>query len=156
FLDNLKKGVLDHHRAQYMKQFRNRSTMKLDAAGDLVAFSGVMERAGRHCVDGHWETRDEWTTKLIHTYHALTGWHEFGHLLGLDHNFMGSVDGNNFPHYTAPNCNPSKDPQKCERLGMASSSVMEYASTPDRIFWSNETGGPGWAPYDRGALGWLY
>jgi hypothetical protein len=33
---------------------------------------------------------------------------------------------------------------------------MEYSATPDRIFWANETGGPGWAPYDRAAISWLY
>jgi len=33
--------------------------------------------------------------------------------------------------------------------------VIASSSTPDRIFWGNETGNPGWAPYDRGAIAWF-
>jgi hypothetical protein len=102
FLDSMQKGMSDHRDLLYKRQFQLSSrayswTTKFDAAGDLVSFTGVMERAGRRCVDGHWETKEEWTDKLVQTYHALTVWHELGHLLGLDHNFMGSVDKANFP-----------------------------------------------------------
>lgn len=155
-LDNVQKGILNHRELLYKRQFALKATTKLDTAGDLVSFTGVMERAGRKCVSGHWETKEEWINKLIQTYHALTVWHEFGHMLGLDHNFMGSIDKANFPHFKAANCDPARDATQCDRIGMYSSSVMEYAATPDRIFWSNETGSPGWASYDRGALTWLY
>jgi hypothetical protein len=156
FLTSMQKGVLNHRDYLYKREYLHKSTTKLDTAGDLVAFTGVMERAGRRCVGGHWETKEEWMQKLIQTYHALTVWHEFGHFLGLDHNFMGSVDKPNFPHFTEKGCDPAKDPSKCDRVGLYSSSVMEYSATPDRIFWSNESGGPGWAPYDRAAITWLY
>ena len=147
---------LGHRDYQYMKAYAHHATTKMDEASELISFTGVMEKAGRHCVNGHWETKEEWLDKLIATYHSLTVWHEFGHLLGLDHNFMGSVDKQNYPRYKAQNCDPATDKTKCERIGMYSSSVMEYSSTPDRIFWANETGDNGWAPYDRGAIGWLY
>jgi hypothetical protein len=156
FLDNMQALTLSHRDHVYRKQFIHKASRKLDEAGDLVSFTGVMEKAGRHCVNGHWETKEEWLQKLVQTYHALTVWHEFGHVLGMDHNFMASVDQPNYPIYKAPNCDPNTDPKKCDRVGMYSSSVMEYSTTPDRIFWGNETGGPGWAPYDRGAIAWLY
>jgi hypothetical protein len=115
-----------------------------------------MSRAARTCVDGHWETKEEWLDKLTTTYNALTVWHEFGHLVGMEHNFMGSIDAPNFPHFKVANCDPNKDATKCDRIGMYASTVMEYSATPDRIFWANESGGPGWGSYDRGAIGWLY
>lgn len=157
FLKNFQQATLDHRDYMYKKSMMFRSSArKMDAAGDLVSFTGIMEKAGRRCVDGHWETREEWLDKLVQTYHSLTVWHEFGHVLGMEHNFMASVDAANYPHYTAENCDPATDATKCDRIGMYSSSVMEYSSTPDRIFWSNESGGPGWAPYDRGAIGFIY
>jgi hypothetical protein len=156
FLDTLQAGTLGHRDHLYRQNFLRPSSMKADQASDLVSFAGVMARAGRTCVDGHWETKEEWLDKLTKTYNALTVWHEFGHFLGLEHNFMGSIDGPNFPHFTQQNCDKDKDPTHCDRVGMNSSSVMEYAATPDRIFWANESGGPGWGSYDRGALAWLY
>jgi hypothetical protein len=158
FLDRFQKATLHHRDHKYRREYANHRGLKMmDGANDLISLTSVMEKAGRHCVDGRWETRDEWLAKLTLTYNALTVWHEFGHILGLDHNFMASVDAENYPRYRVPNCDPSKaGPEACERVGMYSSSVMEYAATPDRIFWANETGGHGWGPYDQGALGWLY
>lgn len=147
-MDGLRQGQLALADYNYKKLRMHKAQRKLDTAGDLVSFTGVMERAGRHCVDGHWETREEWIKKLVDSYHSLTVWHEFGHFMGLDHNFMGSVDKPNYPHYEGPN--------GVDRVGMYSSTVMEYSATPDRIFWANESGGPGWAPYDRAAIAWLY
>jgi hypothetical protein len=156
FLTTFSNQQLAHRDFLNKRQFFRQSTTKMDEAGALVSFTGVMERAGRHCVDGHWETREEWMDKLVQTYHALTVWHEFGHVLGMEHNFMASVDKMNYPHFKPEGCDPSKDEKKCDRIGLYSSSVMEYNTTPDRIFWANESGGPGWAPYDRGAITWLY
>lgn len=155
FLTKFQDLQLSHRDYEYKRGFAHKHQMR-DEASNLVSFTGVMEKAGRHCVDGHWETREEWLDKLTSTYHALTVWHEFGHLLGLEHNFMASVDKQNFPRYKAQNCDPATDNQKCQRVGMYSSSVMEYSSTPDRIFWANESGDAGWGPYDRGAIGWIY
>ena len=82
------------------------------------------------------------------SYYAQTVWHEFGHALGLDHNFMASVDRNNFPHY--------KDKAGRDHVGAYSSSLMEYNSTPDRVFWEDSQGQQGWFPYDQAAIAFLY
>lgn len=148
FLEGMQKLQLGHREYQYKAQFAHNRATKMDAASDIISVVGVMQKAGRHCVNGHWETKEEWLANLISTYHALTVWHEFGHVLGLDHNFMASVDKPNYPHY--------KDKQGRDHVGMYQSSVMEYNMTPDRVFWANESGGEGWASYDRGAIGWLY
>jgi len=66
-------------------------------------------------------------------------WHEFGHALGLHHNFMGSIDRPNFPR-----------DEKGE-ISYYSSSVMEYSSAPVRLH-----DFPGWLPYDQGALSFMY
>lgn len=147
-MDNLRQGQLALADYNYKKLRMHKAQRKLDTASDLVSFTGVMERAGRRCVEGHWETREEWIQKLIDSYHALTVWHELGHFMGMDHNFMGSVDKPNYPHY--------RGPKGEDRVGMYSSTVMDYSATPDRIFWANESGAPGWAPYDRAAIAWLY
>jgi hypothetical protein len=157
FLDKLMAGTRNHRDLEYRnRNFLRPKTMKADEAFNLVSFSGVMSRAGRRCVGGQWETKEQWLDQLTQTYNALTVWHEFGHLVGMEHNFMGSIDAPNFPHYKQQGCDQSKDATKCDRIGMYSSTVMEYSATPDRIFWGNETGGPGWGPYDRGAIGWIY
>lgn len=148
FLDGMQRLQLAHRDYLYKQQFAHKATTKMDAAGDVISFAGVMQKAGRHCVNGKWETKEQWLANLISTYHSLTVWHEFGHVLGMDHNFMASVDRPNYPHY--------KDKKGRDHVGMYQSSVMEYNATPDRVFWANETGGAGWGPYDRGAIGWLY
>src|SRR5208283_3925532 len=70
---------------------------------DLVSFPSSMSRAVRTCINAngstHWETRSEWETALLESYNEQTVWHEFGHVLSLQHNFMGSVDKNNWPTY---------------------------------------------------------
>jgi hypothetical protein len=156
FLNAMQAGQLNHRDLRYKQNFLHASTTKLDSAGALVSFTGVMEKAGRHCVDGRWETKEEWLAKLVQTYHALTVWHEFGHLLGMEHNFMASLDKPNYPHYTQQGCDPATDATKCDRIGMYASSVMEYSATPDRIFWANESGGAGWASHDRASIAWIY
>jgi hypothetical protein len=148
FLNGMQNLQIAHRDYLYKQHFAHNRATKMDAANDVISFVGVMQKAGRHCVNGHWETKEEWLANLVETYHALTVWHEFGHVLGMDHNFMASVDRPNYPRY--------KDKQGREHIGMYQSSVMEYNATPDRVFWANETGGAGWGPYDRGAIAWLY
>jgi hypothetical protein len=157
FLDNMKAGVLNGRAMTWMTPY-SRGMRKADEASNMVSFTGVMQKAGRHCTpQGTWETKEQWMDQLEKTYHSLTVWHEFGHVLGMEHNFMASVDRPNYPHYTQAGCDPSQDPTKCDRVGMYASSVMEYSSTPDRVFWAaTKDGGPGWAPYDKGAIGFIY
>jgi hypothetical protein len=47
----------------------------------------------------HWETQAEWESALLESYYESVVWHEFGHVMGLEHNFMGSVDKANWPTY---------------------------------------------------------
>ncbi len=153
FLRGMQNLQLAHRDYQYISQFAHKSTTKMDLASDVISFPGAMQKAGRRCVNGHWETREEWMKSMVDTYHSLTVWHEFGHVIGLDHNFMASVDRPNFPVVKYKD----KDGKEAQRFGMYQSSVMEYNSVPDRVFWAaTEDGKEGWGPYDKGAIGWLY
>ncbi len=115
----------------------------------LISFPGMMQKATRQCVNGAWQTRDQWQAALEQGFLEHLIWHEFGHVLGLDHNFMGSVDKANWPTYTAADGST--------QYGQFSSSVMEYSQYQDEASWNNGTPGQnGWLPYDRGALGWIY
>jgi len=153
FLNKFRNLTLAHADYEYKQNFAH-GTARTDKAGDMISFLQAMAKNARHCTavdeagNGRWETKEEWVENLIDTYHGLTVWHEFGHILGLEHNFMASVDRPNFPHY--------KDKTGRDHIGMFQSSVMEYNAAPDRAFWANETGGGGWGAYDRGALGWIY
>ena len=146
FMRNL-QGLQRSHRELGLMQNFNHGSGMYDAESMLSYINGF-RRSARHCINGHWETKHEYAQAMVDSYHALTVWHEFGHALGLDHNFMASVDKPNFPHYT--------DGAGRDHIGMLQSSVMEYNAAPDRTFWKSDTGGYGWGPYDRGALGFIY
>src|SRR5262249_2941477 len=133
----------------YAQQFIHNG-MHLDTP-DAFSFEQMMARDARHCVNGRWETKTEWLHALINTYWSQVAWHEFGHSLGLAHNFMASVDRPNFPVRTGGDGKPLLDEKGKPRYGMFASSVMEYNAAPDRVFWQ-----PGWAPYDKGAISWIY
>ena len=130
FLNGMKSLQLGHRDYNYKRMFAHGKMTHMDTAGDMISFSGVMAKSGRHCINGKWETKEQWLEGLIESYHALTVWHEFGHVIGLRHNFMGSVDRPNFPIY--------KDKQGKDHIGMFQSTVMEYNAAPDRVFWANE------------------
>jgi uncharacterized protein DUF4953 len=141
FLKQWKDYTLSHKNFVYAKQFINHA-QHMDSA-NAFSFETVIARDARHCRNGHWETKEEWIASLINTYWSQVAWHEFGHAMGLAHNFMASVDKPNYPMYT--------DGAGRKRFALYASSVMEYNGAPDRIFWT-----PGWAPYDRGAIAWLF
>jgi len=141
FLNNFRSLQQAHTNFVYAKNFI-RGNMKMDSA-DAFSFETVMAKDARHCIKGAWETKEQWSQNLVDTYWSQVIWHEFGHALGLEHNFMASVDGQNFPTY--------KDGQGNTHYALYASSVMEYNSAPDRVFWN-----PGWAPYDKGAITWIY
>ncbi|MGD0524932.1 MAG: zinc-dependent metalloprotease, partial [Polyangiaceae bacterium] len=124
---------------------------------DLISFPLAMSRAVRQCIDAngstHWETRAEWETALLESYNESVVWHEFGHVMGMRHNFYGSVDKNNWPTYT--------DSTGTVQFGKFSSSIMDYSQTMDDTFWNSGTTKngppqPGWLPYDQGAIGFIY
>jgi hypothetical protein len=106
---------------------------------DVVSFEGMMVKNGRRCVNGAWETKALWADRLHKAYWAEVFWHEFGHALGLQHNFMGNIDRPNFPKNAKG------------EYTYYTSSIMEYTSAPSRVM-----DFMGWAPYDRGAISWIY
>lgn len=141
FLNRLRSLTLAHQDLAYRKNFI-RPNMHLDSP-EAFSFETVVARDARHCIEGKWESQHEWVDHLIVTYWSQVMWHEFGHSLGLEHNFMASVDEPNYPRY--------HDATGREHVGLYSSSVMEYNAAPDRVFWNQ-----GWAPYDQGAISWIY
>jgi hypothetical protein len=141
FLNRMRSLMINHQKLQRAKMVQF-PYIKADSP-DAFSFESMVSRDARHCINGHWETKDEWVKNLIDTYWSQVAWHEFGHAMGMEHNFMGSVDKPNFPTY--------KDGAGRDHYSLFSNSVMEYNGAPDRIFWHAD-----WAPYDRGAIAWMY
>ncbi len=159
FADKFKSLLVNHRELGIARKYLLKNRGIHQDSTDMFNYIDVFQRDARHCVGGKWETKKEYLESLTRSYYAQTVWHEMGHALGLDHNFMGSVDRNNFPRY--------KDRGGRERIGGYSSSLMDYNATPDRVFWStgesDNSGAPlptgakyGWYPYDRAALGFIY
>ena len=153
FLQNYRTLSESHNQLTYMQNFMY-SNLHMDPPTSF-SFESIIAKDARHCISNaapftssnpqggtHWESKTEWTNDLITTYWSQVAWHEFGHSLGLSHNFMASIDQNNFPTYTDADGT---------HIGLYANSVMEYNAAPDRIFWH-----PGWAPYDQGAISWIY
>ena len=138
FANSWKALTLNHNRLpQLLHQARPHQLLD---APEAFTFERMMAKDARRCEGGKWQTKEQWVAELIDSYWSQVAWHEFGHVMGLEHNFMGSVDQPNF----------LKDPKTGE-IGLYSSSVMEYNAGPDRVFWT-----PNWAPYDAGAIAWIY
>ena len=156
FTENLKDLTVNHRELALTRMYAlNRRGIHEDTT-DMYNFINAFQRDGRHCINGQWETRQQYEQNVAQSYYAQTIWHEMGHAFGLNHNWMGSVDRYNFPHY--------KDGAGRDHIGGYSSSLMDYNMSPDRVFWSNDTGqGPGiagqhqgWFPYDRAAIAFIY
>jgi uncharacterized protein DUF4953 len=154
FLDQYKALTVNHHALQYaLKQLpympgAGRPVAFQDTA-DAFSMVAAVQRDARHCVQDangiHWESKGDWVNNLVTTYWTQVFWHEFGHAMGLDHNFMASVDQPNFPKPVGTNADGTP------RYPLYASSVMEYNAPVDRIFWT-----AGWGPYDQGAISWIY
>ncbi len=189
-VQNLRQTVFNQQYAQDLGPYGR----VMDGTDILTNFT-LFEKDSRHCIwnnaqhtgtpPTHWESRAEYLASLIQSYWTQTVWHEFGHAVGLRHNFMSSLDRNNFPTWT--------DTRGNTHTGLYASSLMEYNSTPDRLFfsggaaqnnanggpWANGSGAnasqstaanagnapthngnwnglPGWAPYDIGAVSFIY
>jgi hypothetical protein len=139
FVNKLKDLTLNHQMLDYTEQNLFRRSMDLSSPYPLLE---AYTRGARRCIGGKWETPTEWVRRYVDEYYQHVLWHEFGHNLGLRHNFMGSVDQRNFPTYTD---------DAGDHYGMMTSSVMEYW---DHNF--DSAFHQGWGPYDRAALAWLY
>ena len=135
FLNNFRQLMQNHQKLEHVKTMMSRSRDPYDT----VSFLGLMQKSARRCVNGQWETKAQFVERLHYNYWKEIFWHEFGHALGLNHNFMGNIDRQNFP----------KDAQG--NVTYYSSSVMEYSGTPVRFMDFS-----GWLPYDQGAISWIY
>ncbi len=148
FSDRMKALTVNHREFGFAKMYhQNHRGVHMDSA-DMFNYIDVFQRDGRHCINGAWETREAYEKSMANSYYAMVVWHEMGHSLGLDHNWMGSVDRPNFPHY--------KDGAGRDKIGGYTASLMDYNTTPDRTFWKNEGGKYGWYPYDRAAIAFIY
>ncbi len=141
FLNRMRDLSTNHMNLKYRNEIAT-GFIRRDPA-EVFSFETMIQKDARHCVNGTWETKDQWVQSLIDQYWQEVLWHEFGHGLGLDHNFMGSIDRNNFPHY--------KDGAGRDQVALYSNSIMEYTTAPNRLFWH-----AGWAPWDQAAIGWIY
>jgi hypothetical protein len=97
------------------------------------AISAISKGARRCTSKGFWESDEEYSERIIEDVVFHVGIHEFGHNLGLRHNFYGSVDA------------------KHMRENEVSASVMDYVNVPEEV-----GGHRGWGGYDRAALSWIY
>ena len=139
FSNRLKELTHNHQMLDYTEQVLFKKHMDLPSPFPLLQ---AYTRGSRRCVGGQWETPTQWMRRYTGDYLTRAMWHEFGHNLGLRHNFMGSVDERNFPRYTDASG---------EHYGMLSSSVMEYENR-----FMDSAYKPGWGPYDKAALAWVY
>lgn len=98
----------------------------------------AIAKASRHCMarDGGkftWESDKEYADRIVDHVVFKTAIHEFGHNMGLRHNFYGSAD----PVYM--------------REGEISASVMDYVAP-----WAEAATPRAWGQYDELALSWIY
>jgi len=100
-------------------------------ANDAIS---AIAKGARRCTDrGVWESDEQYSERIIEDVVFHVGIHEFGHTLGLRHNFYGSVDA------------------KHMRENEVSASVMDYVNVPEEV-----GGHRGWGGYDQAALTWIY
>jgi len=144
-VDAFRQNWQAHRDYQYKWKAFNHSLMRGDTA-NLVSFTSIAQRGSRLCVNGKWESQSDWLARLVKNYYELVIWHEFGHVMGMEHNFMGSVDRANWPTYKAFD--------GTTQYAKYSSSVMEYSQTWDDAGWDSAHNG--WLAYDQGAIGFMY
>jgi hypothetical protein len=152
FLAQMQQLTVAHRDYQYIKKFAfpNRAADN----SEMLGLPNIFDKDARHCIGGKWESREDYVNSLIKSMYSFVWWHEFGHSMGLNHNWMGSIDRNNFSHY--------QDGAGRDHIGAYTSSIMEYNIAPDRVFWagSSTNGGakdqPGWLPYDQAAIAFTY
>jgi len=136
FLDGFRAWKEEHERLSMDEEqvFALRSVELFDPQ-DAVNAVGL---AARKCVarDGGaftFESDDEFSQRIVNNVVFKTAIHEFGHNLGLRHNFYGSVDA------------------AYQREDEISASVMDYVSPIEEAESKRQ-----WGRYDELALTWIY
>jgi len=122
----------DVNRLEMLKQnlIDARNIYTVDGADAL----GAVSQSARRCTSaGKWESDAEYSERIITQVVNHVAVHEFGHNVGLRHNFYGSVD------------------TKHMKEGELSASVMDYVRSQHEA-----ASDPGWGPYDVAALTWIY
>jgi hypothetical protein len=144
-VDGFRQAWAAHRDYVYQWRALPHSLMRGDTA-DLVSFTTMAQRGSRMCVNGAWESQSAWLARLLENYYELVIWHEFGHVMGMEHNFMASIDKANWPTYKAADGST--------QFAHYSSSVMEYSQAWDDAATSSTSNG--WLAYDQGAIGFMY
>jgi hypothetical protein len=148
FANNMRQATLDHEQYKYYTAINSGMTMDAPSA---FSFETVMEQDSQECVNGTWQTQAQWTQAIIDSYWQQVFWHEFGHSLGLSHQFMGNIDQLNFTPQVDSTGKQLVDGNNNPLYQEYSSSVMEYNAAPARLAWQ-----PNWGTYDQGAIAFMY
>ncbi len=149
FANQMRDATNAHQSWQLMKSII-RPNLHMDVPG-AFSLETVMEQDSQQCIGGMWETQDHWVQHIIDTYWQQVFWHEFGHAMGLEHNFMANIDMPNFTTQRDASGKALTDANGNTLYNMYSSSVMEYNAAPARLAWTQ-----GWGNYDKGAIAWIY
>jgi hypothetical protein len=154
FINNFRSLTQNHNDLEYAQMFIHRQQVWDPVSA--MSIIQVADHAARHCIadpggGAHWETKEEWVTNLVNGFYEQIAIHEFGHTLGLMHNFMGSIDQPNFPVKTDSSGNPVTDANGNPEYTLYTNSVMEYTARFGDIFDVLQ-----WGPYDQGAIAWTY
>jgi hypothetical protein len=132
FIKQTKEGIRNQMKLQAFKRIGKRHLKEDVVAPELLG--PTMARNGRLCkADKTWETLDEWGQRILDRWYLQSATHEFGHDLGMGHNFYGSIDK---PHHEGQDI---------------TSSIMEYSLT-----FADAADSYMFKPYDRMALKWIY
>ncbi len=97
------------------------------------AISAIAQGARRCTNEGVWESNAAYAARIIEDVVGHVAIHEFGHNVGLRHNFYGSIDA------------------KHMRPNAVSASVMDYVRSEMEV--GHERG---WGVYDESAIRWIY
>lgn len=146
FATTMRNATLGH-KALQLAYSLNYNTRDVPGA---FSIENVMQQDAQQCINGTWETQAQWKQHIIDTYWQQVFWHEFGHSMGLEHNFAGNVDQLNFAAQRDANGKALTDASG-QLYQMYSSSIMEYSAEPARLAWNQ-----GWGKYDQGAIAWIY
>ena len=134
FLNHMRDLTINHRNFNLAVAAMPWSRMKDPVPANTM--ETVLGAVTRRCIGGKWETKQEWIDNRLSSWWESVYRHEFGHSLGLRHNFMGSID--------RPNQKP----------GMYTSSIMEYPSRPVDLVYFNQQGA--WGTHDEASLAFLY